>query len=815
MKRFLTVAIGAILSITLMSAARQDRGELRGKVVDLRTGEPVGWATVALIGADSTLVCGTACDENGMYSMQAQPGRYSLMVSFIGYKDAHKSIDLKDGTNEAAPVRLESEAQSLTGAVVTERVRLVEMKMDKLVMNVSQSAFAQGTDAMELIRKAPGVVIDKDGNIKLNGKTVSVWIDGRPSHMDGKALESLLRSTNGSSIEKFEIMEHPSAKYDAEGQGGIINIKTKRNAISGFNGTLGTDNGAMYYSKAGRTYWQTTDYANLSYRSKKASTFLNINGGIIRNGIDMTLRNKLTRPEGLYEQDSRSMLMSDYRNWQVKLGNDWFINDKNTFGVIVTIPGLKSGMPSKRDDNRTTQSIDGKVLDISESEINSSSTMNQANANLNWTHVFDQSRSSEITVNADYYRNSGRTKNLQGAFAKASDAAEWAESRRDIISDNDIDIYSAKADYQTAVWKKGILEAGGKWALSCTGNDMTRTETGFDMQRTMFDYREHIGAAYASLAMQINSKFSFKAGLRGEYTNSFGDWKSEGSHTRRSYLDLFPTAYFGYVPCDKWRLSLSYTRRITRPDYNRLNPVEIYIDAHNCIVGDPDIKPEYTDGVAFQAGFGQYLSWSLGYNLTTGLMDQRPVFKDNGDELLVWDNFGKRHIASASFNISELPIAKWLLWTASASGMYIRNTGRGSYVNGKPFANIYMCLTFALPKDWKIQLDGYGSTSMSWGYFKIHPQAFANIAVKKNLLSDRMTLTLNVPDLFRSMKTDLDLVNVDGVESSFIGQKYHAQKVRIGLSWSFGKARQTRIRNVGNLEEASRISSSGGIGGQK
>lgn len=121
---------------------------------------------------------------------------------------------------------MSEDTQMIAGATVTERVKLIEMKIDKLVMNVSQSAFAQGSNVLDLIRKAPGVTIDKDGNVTLNGKKVQVWIDGRPSYLDGKGLEALLRSTPGSSIDKFELMEHPSAKYDAEGQGGIINIKT-------------------------------------------------------------------------------------------------------------------------------------------------------------------------------------------------------------------------------------------------------------------------------------------------------------------------------------------------------------------------------------------------------------------------------------------------------------------------------------------------------------------------------------------------------------------------------------------------------------
>ena len=817
MKRIIMMTIGVILGITVMSAARQDRGEIRGKVIDADTGEPVGWATVAIFGQDSTLICGTACDENGVYSLQAMPGKYTFAASFIGYKDTRMEINLMSGMNEAAPIRMESETQTISGAIVTGRVKLVEMKVDKLVMNVSQSAFAQGSNAMDLIRKAPGVTIDKDGNIKLNGKSVAVWIDGRPSYMSGQALESLLKSTGGETIEKFEIMEHPSAKYDAEGQGGIINIKTKRNALSGFNGSIGTDGGGMHFGNIDKTYWQTSNYANLSYRGKKTSTYINIYGNIAQTGLEMDVKNEISTAAGMYAQESNSLLKSDWRNWQVKFGNDWSANEKNTFGVIITVPGTRSMMPSGRNDNQTVQSLDGRVFDISESDIRTSGKMTQVNANLNWTHTFDAAKASEMTVNADWYRNMGNTKNLQGTYSHAPGTDDWTETRRDIISDNDIDIYSAKLDWQSVVFGKAMLEAGGKWALSSTDNDMTREDTGMPDRRTVFNYREHIGAGYVSMSMQMGAKWSAKAGLRGEYTNSYGDWKSEDTHTRRSYLDVFPTVYIGFVPAEKWRMSMSYTRRITRPDYNRLNPVEIYVDSHNCIVGDPDIKPEYNDNVAMQFGFGQYLSWSLGYNFTNGLMDQKPIFKENGDEILKWGNFGRRHMAFASFNISELPLSKWLSWTLSVSGMYLRNLGSENYVNSTPSANAYTCFTFALPKDWKIQLDASGMTAMSWGYFKMHPMFTSNAAVRKTLLSGKLTLTANFTDIFRSMKTNLDVVGMEGVEHSYIGQKYYYQKVRIGAAWSFGKAQQTKYRKVGNLEEASRVSSgsNGLAGGQK
>lgn len=577
------------------SAVRQNVSEIKGTVLDKATGEPLGWTTVALMRPDSTLAAGATCDDKGAYSLQAAPGEYIIKASLIGYKDSYKNVNVVTGLNEIEPLNMSEDTQMIAGATVTERVKLVEMKIDKLVMNVSQSAFAQGSNALDLIKKAPGVTIDKDGNITLNGKKVQVWIDGRPSYLDGKGLEALLRSTSGSSIDKFELMEHPSAKYDAEGQGGIINIKTKRNALSGLNGEIGTDVGGMYFGETG---------------------------------------------------------------------------------------------PS------------------------------------------------------------------------ASDA------------------------------------------------------------ETRFKYRENIGAAYLSLAAQFGPKWTAKAGLRGEYTNSFGDWISAGDESRRSYFDLFPTAFVGFNPSASLRFALSYTRRIQRPDYMALNPVENYIDAHTYNVGDPDLRPAYSDAASLSAGFGQHFSLAASFSHTGGMFSQLPELKENGDQLLIWTNYGRQNMTALTFNVTELPLAKWLAWTFSTTGLYSSAKTADRESNDSFTLSCYTCFTFILPKDWKVQLDGFYRSPMAYGYFKLHDLYSMNIGVKKTMLDNRLVLTLNLDDVLRSSCTNLDCLGfrsstvLGDVNSSFIGQKYYSQVAHIGLTWRFGKARQTRARKVGSIDEASRIGGGKGLGGK-
>lgn len=818
--RLFLIAAVAIFCAANADAARQNISDVKGTVADRVTGEPLGWATVALMKMDSTIVAGATCDDKGEYSIPAVPGEYILKASLIGYVDLCRNVTVSSGLNEMAPLMMSEDATVLSGATVTGRVKLVEMKMDKLVMNVSQSAFAQGSNAMELIKKAPGVTIDKDGNVKLNGKSVQVWIDGRPSYLDGKGLEALLRSTSGSSIERLELMEHPSAKYDAAGQGGIINIKTKRNTLSGLNGEIGTDDGGMYFGSTGRFLLRENVNGSLNYRTAKTNTFVSAYQGIYDLDIDMDVDNRLTQNGVPFSIRALSLQKDRYRNWQVRFGNDWFIDKRNTLGFIVNLPGSRNVMKSDRDHNVTTQTLGERELERAESSTWNEEKSRQTNANLNFTHVFNETANSEITFNLDYYRNADKTGNDQKTFTRALGNDEWTPSTRYIDSDNKVDVWSAKADYEATVFNFARLEAGAKWALSKTGNTTLRTETGpaaADAE-TRFKYRENIGAAYVSMAAQLGPKWSAKAGLRGEYTNSFGDWISAGDKSRRSYFDLFPTVFVGFNPSAKLRFALSYTRRIERPNYNTLNPVENYIDAHTYTVGDPDLRPSYSDAVSFSSGFGQHFSASASFSHSGGMFSQLPELKENGDQLLTWANYGRQNIASLTLNMTELPLAKWLAWTFSCTGLYSNAKTSGMDRNDTFTLSCYSCFTFILPKDWKVQLDGYYRSPMAYGYFRLRDLYSMNIGVRKTMLDNRMTLTVNLDDVLRSSCTNLDCLGfgpetaLGEMVSSYIGQKYYAQVLRVGLSWRFGKAQQTRSRKVGDIDEASRIGGGKGFG---
>jgi len=272
--------IATLLSILMLSNANlmaaPNTTIIKGVVVDKETRSPLSYATVAVRNDSDQVVAASTANEDGSFEISDVPhGSYRLVATFIGYKEQEMPVQLNTAEMNAGTIEMEEDVATLETAVITARVPLIEQKIDKIVMNVAEAVSVEGSNALEVLRKAPGVTIDMDGNVKLNGQAVSIWIDGRPSYMSGLELEALLRSTDGTTIDKIELMAHPSARYDAEGTGGIINIKMKKNLLKGFSGTANGFYGGMKH----KIYEQETGGGlSMNLRTDKTNTLLNYGG---------------------------------------------------------------------------------------------------------------------------------------------------------------------------------------------------------------------------------------------------------------------------------------------------------------------------------------------------------------------------------------------------------------------------------------------------------------------------------------------------------------------------------------------------------
>ncbi len=821
-----------LITIFFICAAKMTvaAGNITGKVIDAATGKGISFATVTLMTTDSTLVDGTITDESGVYEMvvsqyfnNSASQNFFMSVSFVGYKTETRILN---GVHMDFILREETE--QLCEVEVKAKRPLVERQMDKLVMNVAASAFAIGSNGVDIMKKAPGVRIDKDGNITVNGKSVEIYIDGRPSYMSGEQVKGLLQGTAGSQIEKIEIITNPSAKYDASGQGGIINIKLKKNMTKGFNGMLAANYGGMYFKTPNRYYQNDYVTVNLNYRTAKTYTSASLTQVYANQGVEFNSISRQAVASDTMERRSDLRYDIRFQYYNARITNDWYVDEKNTIGVILNMPFMVNNSDANPVGEQSSYiKLGDTYLQRTYSKGRQRTYAPQHTANINYTHTFADSCAQELTVNVDYNRYNSKTLNCQ--HNQDIEAAEgWGSlPGLDITTHQVVNIYSAKMDFQTMFLQKGFVECGARWALSQTDNHMT-TDSIFGNEThtipTAFNYSEHVAALYATVSWNW-AKVSLKGGLRGEYTYSVGDWKDASLEPyRNSRFDLFPTAFVGYNPTDKWRMSASYTRRIKRPNYWQLNPFRNYVDAHSYQEGNPQLQPEFNNQVDVTFGWSQYISLAFNFAHTQEMMHMKGEVLPNGDMCARWINFGTCTTHGGSLSLTEIPIVPkkgedgkvngaWLALTVYA-GYYnfINKSKDGNYRQQTHYGNVTGTLTAYLPEDIQMAVDGGWGAPMTIGYQHSSGYYDMGVAFKKTFPKQQLTLSLNVRDLLRSTHfTQTDTGLAEGCFSQ-INQTVYAQSISIGVTWMFGQQQWGKYRRVGQNDEDSRLGGGGGVG---
>ena len=801
---------------------------ISGNVKDTK-GEPMPFVTISVLTQDSTLLTGAITDDDGKYALEVNVPNYIIQASYVGYHTAF------GGPNFV----LREETERLEEVEVKAKKPLIERQMDKLVVNVSASPLAAGSNGNDILRRAPGVRIDKDGNITVNGKSVEIYVDGKPSYLSGQQLKAMLDGTDGNTIEKIEIISNPSAKYDASGQGGIINIKTKRNMMKGLNGMLSAGYGGMYFSDVKRWLNQEMFSLMLNYRGEKTYTFGQFTQVYAENDIDL----ESYRETPLLKNYSYSHYDVRFQYYMLKVGNDWYIDSVNTLGFILQVPYMNVNQSIVPDDN-AAYTIDKMLADTTTSITNSSNRLKapQHTANLNFTHTFNEALEREITVNVDYNRYNNDATNYQKTdYSKPLAGYGYQSLGLDINSRQIVDIYSAKLDFQTKFWNTGMIECGVKYGLSTTSNNMT-TDSIIDGVRfpttpSDFIYDEHVAAAYISVGKQFGEHWSVKLGLRGEYTYSHGNWKSADSITNKSYFDPFPTVYVGYTskPLGKLQqpiaVSASYTRRIKRPNYWMLNPFKSYVDAYSVQMGNTDLKPEFNNDVEVHFSWTQYLNMTFNFAHTQDMFSSKMTIMPDGMGYSKWINFGTCTTHGGNISLTELPLVPkfddehkvngaWLALTVNAGWLHFINKSYEKQADGKPvyenrshYGYAGGTLSAYLPKDWTLTFDGNWSSPMTTGYNKQGSTYFLSFGVRKMYMAKGLIFNLNIQDLARSLSFSTEDMSQGAGYHSWYKNTVRQQRVMLSLTWMFGQYQQHKHRKVGDMDELNRLGGGGGVGG--
>ena len=779
------------MSISIVSIA-QTPGKVTG-FIKVSNQQIINAATISLLnGKDSTLIKATVSDKNGNFLFEniKQGLTYLVSASLIGYKMVYSkpftlsSNQLSVATEVLQLIPIDKDLKEVT---INSKKPFIERKLDKTVVNVDASVTNSGITAMDVLEKSPGVTVDKDGNISLKGKQgVMIMIDGKPSYLGGAELANLLRSMSSANLDQIEIMTNPSAKYDAAGNSGIINIKTKKSKQKGFNGNLSLGYGQGVYAK-------TNNSLNLNYRNGKFNMFSTLSVNRRNNFQQLDIKRIYKNPDqsvtAIFDQNARMMHRNGNNN--VKAGVDYYASKKTTVGVVFTgfvNPENQTGLNTSYLKNNM-EMVDSIAVSSSAED----GSWKNKGVNFNLRRQFD-STGKEFTMDADYV-NYNASKNQPFSNITYLPNGTISNSNK-LVGElpSVINIYSAKADY-THPLKNGLkIETGVKTSFVNTDNtagyfNIINDVKQPDYEKTnRFRYKENINAAYLNASKEIK-KWGFQAGLRLENTNysgdQFGNPQRADSFFKKSYVGFFPTMFVSYNASEKNQFSFSYGRRINRPAYEDLNPFMFYLDKYTYGEGNPFLRPSYANVLEMSHTYNQWLTTTVNYSQTKDLFSE--TFEPRGFATVIKQgNFASSGNASVSVSAQKNVTKIWLLIIYSEAnyrkykGLLFGNSGNRSGSNYL----ININNQFKFNKGWSAELSGFYRTKGIEGQISINPLSQVSAGVQKEILKKKGTVKLNIRDAFFSMIQNgkVDILNTD---ASF-HQYGDSRVLSLNLTYRFG-----------------------------
>ncbi|MEY2901855.1 MAG: hypothetical protein RLY89_961 [Bacteroidota bacterium] len=801
------VSMATVLLFTVSSFA-QTKTTVSGTVQD-KSSKAFSGVTVALLKQNDSSLVKTAITENdGRYELSSSvSGNYILSYQGLNTeKKFSNAFKLEDGKDIQLPTMvLNLNANQLAEVTVVSKKPMIEIKADKTIFNVENSINATGSNALELLQKSPGVQVDNNENINMKGKSgVKIYIDGKMSQLNGQDLAAYLKSINSSDIEAIEMISNPSAKYDASGNAGIINIRLKKNKKYGTNGSVnaGFVQGVTPKGNAG---------VNLNYRDKKINLFSNISGnlGAYENGLDLYREQRDT----IYDQ--HSVNINNNKNFNIKAGADLFMNPKSTLGFMVTA-NTSDGEWSSSGETDVYYKPTGQF--IKKLVAKNTVPMNRTNVNGNINYRYADTTGKEINFDADYgqFRGRGNSYQPNNYYDKNGNLLYQITNRN--YTPTDIDILTSKIDVELPKWK-GKLGYGAKFSLVKTKNsfdfytDVNGTVTKIQSRSNSFSYDENVNAAYVNYQRQFNPKWSFQGGLRLEQTNSLGVLtRADGlvqadNEVKKNYLDFFPSAAITYTINPKHTLNLTYSRRIDRPSYQDLNPFENKLDELTYEKGNAFLRPQYTDNIEFAHTFKSKITTTLGYSYVKDFTTQTTDTIGNAT-FVQQKNLATQQIYSLTVG-SPLSLTKW--WTGYANIYYNYQVFDGEIGASKvhteiPVYGAYMQNSFKLGKDYTAELSGWFSGPSVWGAtWMTKPQGGVDLGVQKLLMEKKATIKLSVTDIFRTSPWKATS-NFGGLYING-GGYWESQTLRLSFSYRFGSSqvKAARQRETGLESESKRI----------
>jgi outer membrane receptor protein involved in Fe transport len=787
----------------------QGNGRLTGIILDATTKKPVEYATVALLPmAGNTPVDGTVCDERGRFSLKGlAAGSYRVQVSFVGYTSRTQNVTITDGATDLGTLTLESSAQKLGEVTVTGERDVIETKPDRIVYNADKDITNSGGTAADVLRKVPLVNVDPDGNVELRGTSnVRVLINNKPSGIVASSVADAMKQIPADQIKSVEVITTPSAKYDAEGTGGIINIILKKNSLEGVNGSVGLAAGTR----------SSNGNATLNYRKGKVGLTSSVSGfGFYspnRNDLVRYLKNPNGTEVKQLEQDGDGNTLggggfgrlgldydpAQYHNLTLSLQGSLFRNSGNYDQFNNVLLPVTSQFNRDTERRFRTQSYDLSGA---------------------YTRTFEQKR-REWSVLAQHTRNRNVQAYYLDQFAgntTENQAKNYREESDNLARNLETTL---QTDYAHPFSETALLETGAKAILRRVSSDydvfnspsLRSLDPVYNPDRSnLFDYNQDVLSAYGTYGFSASKKVSFKLGARAENTRISGNFQqqqTENSGVTQNYTNLLPNLSMSYQPQNPKKpgqtLRLAYSRRIQRPQIFFLNPFRNTSDSLNVSQGNPDLKPELTD--SYEINYTTFIKGAV-LNMSTyarrtgnAIEAVREVNEATGVNTQTFRNIGRNATYGVSLFGSVKPLPKWdVSGNVNVYYVSLKSPALGLNNSGVMY-NLNLNSGYKFEKGLSLQFFGGLNSPRVQLQGKQAAWTFYSVGLRKNLLKDKADLTLNADNFLsatRNLRSTLDTDQFRQESNNYI----YLRGVRLAFNYRFGKAStqpQKRRKSIQN-----------------
>lgn len=791
------------------SAPGAPTGVVTGKIMDASDNTPLEFTSVALFRVqDSTLVTGGISGPEGSFTLDEVPfGKYYLVANFMGYEKLNKGdilVTPREKTVNLGVIQLRQATKEIDEVEIIADQAHVEYRIDRKVINVSQDINAATGTAADVLQNTPSVTVDIEGNVSLRGSSnFTVLIDGKPTSLSGS---DALQQIPASAIKNIELITNPSAKYDPDGMAGIINVVTKKNALNGFSG--------IFNATIGRNDKYSADFL-LNYRTSKFNFF---------GGIDFSDRRYLG---GVYSTREFSgdtidfVIIDGDRDYnrggtEFKAGVDYSLNDQNTISFSAEAGNSNFGFGGQQKMREYGEYLDEIIYDDYTLNDNySDHSRDYMDLNLSWTKKFDEP-GHELVAFAYYSFEDGKDGDDQVEYPTNSDYEiqdGFVPARirtGELGSENE---FRFQIDYTRPIGENGKLEAGYQTRIDKEAEKFTFEDFDPDLGEWILndqytngnDFFRNIQAVYSTYGNKIG-EFQYQLGLRGEFTDRRIQSDQGGEESTINRFDVFPTLHVSRSFKNNHQLMVSYSRRIDRPRGWYLEPFTSFMNATTLRQGNPDLQPEYMNSfeLGYQKSFsrGTFIAFETYLKNTVNKIEriQQPYNPDENIILLTFDNISDDYSLGAElmFNFSEL---KWL--EMNASGTIYRYWIEGN-INGIDIDansnnwNTRLNTTFKITPKTRFQISAFynGPTVTAQG--EREGFFFTNLALRQDFLDRKLSATLQVMDLFGSMKYEFTSFG-PGFES-LVKFNREPQVVMLSLSYKLNNFKQDRSRGEGEME---------------